>query len=423
MQRVKKRYEIDNYPLTPIPEKARSKWFRLSIVWVGFILAVSNFMTGSLISEGLSLSRSFMAIFHGNALLLVVALVMGFIAQDTGLSTAYISRYAFGIRGSKIVSVLFSLSFIGWSGIGIGLAAKSLSHYTGWNDVFLSLVLTIIFGITAIYGFKGMVKISSISVPVIVLISCFGIYEVMATRQLDFSMLLLIEPVVPMQFGQAVSIVVGSWIVGAVATPDILRFALRKRDVLITMLLTFLGFSSIQMCVGAVMGMATGSSDLPDILYNLGFGLYGMLLLIFLSWSTADNNFYAAGLGITNFLDKRDRIKPTMFSIVAAGVLAMLGLYNYLGNFLSLVSLVFAPIGGVIIVDFYLYRVGLINHALYYQGVRWHGIIAVMLGIFFGVCIDFSMPFAMAFGAAALAYLVLSLATAKRNKYPEDMNE
>jgi cytosine permease len=423
MQRVKKRYEIENYPLSPIPEKARSKWFRLTIVWAGFVLAVSNFMTGSLISEGLSLSSSFMAIFHGNMLLLVVAIIMGFIAQETGLSTAYLSRYAFGIGGSKFVSVLFSLSFIGWSGIGIGLAAKSLSHFTGWGEVFLSIVLTMIFGITAIYGFRGMVKISSISVPVIVLLSCFGIYEILATRGLSFSMLMLIEPAEPIGLGQAVSIVVGSWIVGAVAAPDILRFALRKRDVLITLLLAFLVFNSLQMCVGAVMGVVVGSSDLPEILYHLGFGLYGVLLLLFLSWTTSDNNFYAAGLGISNFLDHRDRIKPTIFSIVAAGVLAIMGVYNYLGYFLSLVSLVFAPIGGVIIVDFFLYRVGLIDHALYYQGVRWKGIIAVALGIFLGVWIEFAMPFATAFGAAAIAYLLICLATMKRNKNPKDINE
>jgi cytosine permease len=189
------------------------------------------------------------------------------------------------------------------------------------------------------------------------------------------------------------------------------------------MMLTFLVFNSSQMFVGAVMGMATGSSDLSNILYNLGFGFIGVLLLIFLSWSTADNNFYAAGLSIANFLNHRDRIKPTMFSIAVAGILAMLGLYNYLGHFLSLVSLVFAPIGGVIIVDFYMYRIGLIHHALYYQGVRWKGIIAVVLGIYLGVSINFPVPFAVAFGVAALAYLVMSLFAGEFKKFPEDVNK
>lgn len=347
---------------------------------------------------------------------LAVALVMGFIAQETGLSATYLSRYAFGIRGSKIVSFLFSLSFIGWGGVGIGLAAKSLNHFTGWNETFLSLVLMIIFGISAIYGFKGMVRISSISVPVVILISCFGIYEIFVTRGITFSTLLLIEPVESMNFGRAVSIVVGSWVVGAVAAPDILRFALRKRDVLITMLLAFMLINTLQTSVGAVMGVAVGSPDLPDILYHLGFGLFGAMLLIFLSWTTADNNFYAAGLGIANFLEQRDRIKPTTFSILLAGILAMAGLYNYLEHFLSLTSLVFAPIGGVIITDFYLHRAGLIQHALYYQGIRWRGIISVVVGIFLGVQISFSMPFAVAFLASAICYLAIIVICVIRDK-------
>ncbi|QRN85555.1 cytosine permease [Clostridia bacterium] len=423
MNKVRKRYEINNYPLSPIPQEARSKWMGLSIIWAGFILTVSNFLTGTLISEGLTLSSSFGAIVLGNSLLFLVAMVMGFIAQETGLSATYLSRYAFGIRGSKIISLLFSLSFICWSAIGIGLAAKSLGHYTGWNVVFLSLVMTVLFGLTAVYGFPGMVRISSISVPIVVLISYFGIRQILAVGEIELSTLMLLKPTETMQYGRAVSIVVGSWIVGAVAAPDILRFALRKRDVLITMLLTFVLLNSLQTGIGAIMGLVVGSPDLPDILFHLGFGLFGSLLLIFLSWTTADNNLYASGLGIANFLDRGERIKTTTVSIVLAGVLAVGGMYNYLGQFLALVSLVFAPIGGVIIVDFYLHRAGLIQHALYYQGIRWRGIISVLAGILIGLYIESPMPFATAFLTAGLIYLLICVAKIYLSKSQKEISE
>lgn len=423
MNRVKKRYEINNYPLSPIPLEVRNKWTTLSIIWAGFILTVSNFLTGTLVTEGLTLSRGFGAIILGNSLLFLVATVMGFIAQETGLSATYLTRFAFGIRGSKIISLLFSLSFICWSAIGIGLASKSLEHFTGWNAVFLSLVMTLLFGLTAAIGFPGMIRISSISVPVIVFISYFGIHHILTIGGIKLSALMLIRPIESMKFGQAVSIVVGSWIVGAVAAPDILRFALRKRDVLITMFITFVVLNSLQMGVGSVMGLVVASPDLPDILFHLGFGIAGSLLLIFLSWTTADNNLYASGLGIANFLDRGERIKTTVFSILLAGVLAIAGIYNYLGQFLSLVSLVFAPIGGVIITDFYLHRAGLIQHALYYQGIRWRGIVSAMLGILIGLYIKCEMPFALAFVTAALTYLIICLVKIWRKKTRDGISQ
>jgi len=404
---------MENYPLSSIPSAARSKWLSLTMVWAGFVLAISNYLTGSLVAGGLNLSRSFMAIVHGNVLLFVGALFMGLIAQDTGLSTAFSSRYAFGVRGSKFVSGLISLSFIGWGAIGIGLAAESLSHAISLSDGWLVLVMTILFGLTAIRGFKGMLQISSVAIPLILFISFFGLYQVLQDRNIHMSMLLLIEPSEARGFGATVSIVVGSWIAGAISSPDILRYALRKRDVFISLLLALVIINSIQMGIGAVMGTAVGSSDLPHILGHLGFGAFGILLLVFMAWTTADNNFYAAGLGLTNFMNNRNRMLATVVSVMLAGVLALLGFYHYLGEFLSSISLIFAPVGGIIIADFYLNKVGQINHDLFYQGVRWKAMISLMLGIALGIWIPFPMPFFISFVGAALLYTIIILLTRK----------
>lgn len=408
---VKKRYEIENFPISPIPAQARSNWVDLTIVWAGFVLAISNFLTGSLVSGGLGLMQATNAIMHGNVVLFVIAAGMGFIAQETGHSLTYTARYAFGVGGSKLLSALFSLTFIGWAAIGIGLAAASLSHFIHWNETFLVLMMTMLFAVSALYGFRGLVRVSAISIPVILLGSAFGINRILALEHISLSMLAIIRPAEPMPFGSAVSIVVGSWILGAVASPDVLRYARRRRDVVISMFLTFVVLASLQMWLGAVMGLTVGASDLPEILYELGFGVVGVLLLVFLSWSTSDNNFYAAGLGISNFLDRGSRILPTAFSVGLAGVLALAGLYRYLGDFLQVLSVVFAPIGGVCVVDYALYRLDFIQHDIFFQGVRWKGVTSLALGITAGALTSFSMPFLVSFGVAGLCYALVILLT------------
>lgn len=406
MRDVFREPEVDNYPLDPVPESRR---VILSVVWAGFILSVPNLITGGILAGGLGLPRAAVAVLHAYLLLGILAVLMGAIARAGGHSFAYTTRFAFGARGSRLLSVLFSLSFVGWAAIGIAISAKAVSLVSPLGYAGLCLVFTALFARTALGGFRGLVRLSFVSVPLILGLTLFGVFRVLARPGISLAALAALEPSGEIGFGTAVSVVVGSWVVGVVASPDIQRFALRRRDILISLLLSLVLLGALQTLGGTLMALAAGTPSLPRILVQLGFGIPGVLLLVFLCWSTVDNQIYAAGLGIANALQTRRRFWPGVLSILLAGVLALLRIDTVMVDYLQILSVVFAPVGAVVVADFFLGSAGLIDHDPLYRGIRWKGMGAFGAGILAGFLVGFPMPFFVSGMVAGSVYTIVIL--------------
>jgi cytosine permease len=271
----------------------------------------------------------------------------------------------------------------------------------------IALLLTIIFSASAIYGFDGLARIASISIPIVLFISFFGLSKILSSNGFGFMTIFEIPPYSTMHFGSAISITVGSWIVGAIAAPDIMRYAFNKKDVRITMFITFFILNTLQISIGAAMGLVARTWNLPIVLNRLGFGLLGVVLLIFISWTTSDNNYYAAGLGLSNFMNRRDRILPTIICIVVGAVLSVIGIYKYFADFLHFLSIVFTPIGGIMIVDYLMVGRSGYNREDILSGFKWKPFLAFAIGVLGALLIETSLQFIYSMLISGIVYFLL----------------
>lgn len=286
---------LKDYEREPVPDHLRKSWWQMGLVWLGVGITIAAFLLGGAVGAGLSLTDSFIAVFTGSLVLTVIASLCGVVGARTSLSTAMISRFAFGSKGFYLTAMILALGSYGWFGVQTGLfgdtAAVVMEQVVGraWPTTLLIIIGGILMTSTAVVGYKGIERLSNIAVPLMALLMLASLGMVL--RDHPWSQLAASPPPGdPMPLGVAISIVAGSFMVGAVIAPDITRYARSALDAVLASVIGFQVGFVIVVFIGSILAHATGQSDLVQIMVTLGWGVLAFLVLILAQWTTNDNN-------------------------------------------------------------------------------------------------------------------------------------
>ncbi|MEH6561134.1 MAG: cytosine permease [Marinobacter sp.] len=343
----------DDYALTPVPESARRSLVGMSAVMLGFTFFAASMWTGGTLGQGLQLWPDlFVVILGGNLILGVYGSLLGYAAAKTNLSTHILSRYAFGVFGSKLPSSMLALTQIGWFGVGVAMFAYPINKFLGIDNLPLIIGGGIVMTYTVMVGFKAIEWLSIVAVPAIIILGVTSVTKAITDTEGGLDTLLQVQPTETITFAVGISLAVGSFISGATLTPDFVRFAKTKRIGIWATIIGFTFGNSLMFIFGAVGATATGLSDISEVLAAQGLLGAGIVLLVLNIWTTNDNALYASSLGLRNITGfKRVHL------VLAAGVIGTIlseFLYNNFVGWLVFLSVSLPPIGGVIIGDFYL---------------------------------------------------------------------
>ncbi len=131
-----------NEDLAPTrPEERTWGMWNIASLWVGMSVCIPTYMlAASMIESGMNWWQSLLAIFLGNAFVLVPLLVNGHAGAKYGIPFPAFVRASFGVRGAHIPSLLRALIACGWFGIQTwigGLAIHSIIGilWPAWNDL------------------------------------------------------------------------------------------------------------------------------------------------------------------------------------------------------------------------------------------------------------------------------------------------
>ena len=364
---LEKREALDDFSLRPVPLEKRKRWIDIAVVWVGVAIVLSALLRGMMVGMGLgSLKSVLLAYILGEALLIGMMTLTGFMGARSGLSTPLLTRRAFGEHGALFMSVLLAVAFLGWFGVQAGLFGETLlaAFAIPVSVSFLALLSGILMMTPVIFGFKGLRALSWGAVPPMVGIFLYAAYKMgfdflPADELMRLAQNHLPSPY-PFTVGAAASIVAGGFIVGAVTSADVFRFARPCfRDVVYAATLS-MGASALMQIVGSALAMRTGlyHEQLPRIIISpefAGLGLVGFLAMGFAQWTTNDSNLYSSVLAF-NSIFKWTRWKLAVVVGVLASGLAAWGILSRLDLFLSLLSIAVGPIGGILVADYYLLR-------------------------------------------------------------------
>lgn len=355
--------KFNDYERTPVPPSAQRTWFEQGMVWLGEGFGLSGLAVGGVLAEGLSFPDMLLVCIVGALIVFVLASIVALIGTHTHLPTAINCRRAFGLKGAKLIGVIFCLCNFGWYAFQADLFGETIAALIkDLSGVALpTVIFTIIGGLamamTAVFGFKAIKKLSEIGVPLLFVLCAVAVVK--TCQIIPANEILTAGPTGrAMSIPAGISVVVSSFAVGIVMMSDFSRFCKTPKDCIIGVSLGyFWGYVPVMVC-GAFFTYAFKNWNVVEVMVlTLGLGIFGALVLVLGQWTTNDNNLYGSVLGLMNTLDgvsKIPRMKLTFLLGAVSTAIAALGVYRYFVNFLSILGVFIAPIAGILIADFYI---------------------------------------------------------------------
>lgn len=265
-----------------------------------------------------------------------------------------ISAIVFGL-----INALCNFGWFGYQCTFFGSSITSMFKLAAGVDVNMTLCIVIgglLMMLTAIVGYKGIKTLSQVGVPLLFLLVIAGVVKTFTI--VPAAEIFSAAPAAPISFAAAVSLMVGSFIVGVSIVQDFTRYSKAVKDSSIGVTLGFtIGYPAVVIC-GAIFACAFQSNDLTDTLIHvLGFGYIAAFIIVVATWTTNDNNLYQSVLGLTNAchgIIRLPRWVTTAICGVIATIMGAMGMIDWLVPFLNLLCVIIPPITGAMLADFYL---------------------------------------------------------------------
>lgn len=404
-----KKHQDNDFALQEVPMANRSGFWKMLVIMLGFTFFSASMWSGGTLGVGLTATEFIMVVLAGNLILGIYTGLLSYAAAKTGLSTHLLARFAFGEKGSYLASFLLGATQVGWFGVGVAMFAIPVQKVTGINMTLLIVVAGVLMTLTAYFGIKALTILSFIAVPAIAVLGTYSVTE--ATNSFGgISELFAYQPSEAIALSVAITICVGSFISGGTLTPDFARFAKNKRTGVITTVIAFFIGNSLMFIFGAVGAIATGQSDISEVMFLQGLILPAIIVLGLNIWTTNDNALYASGLGFSN-ITKISKNKIVIVNGLIGTILAM-WLYNNFVGWLTFLGSTLPPIGAIILADYFI-----INRGKYktlseakIAAVNWIALLAWVIGVLMAKFVPGIPPLNAILGAAA-SYVIISLMT------------
>ncbi|WP_313655068.1 cytosine permease [Pantoea sp.] len=412
--------KFDDYPLSRVPENKRLSLLSVAIVHMGMLTALDQFMLGAVLGNGMSTGEAFTAITLASLLFGVLTFALGYAGMREGLPGSLLARWCgFGRHGSVLIGLLVAISLLGWFGIQNAVFARSLSYALDGKLSFAEAaalsggVLTLL----VTFGFRALRFTARIAVPLFIALVGWIFWHAFHGQAGPVA-----QPVVaadPITVSAAITMVIGGAILASLMTPDLTRFSRNGRDVFAITLLTILAGEYGINGLAILVARELQTSDIIAIITQTTSTL-GLFAVVFSTLRVNDLNLYSSTLGITNAIEGVTGYKPryqviTLLLGMLGTLCSILGILDRFVDFLELLGVVFPPVLGVMIIDYYVLKtsrqtleLGRAEHALPPVSVAtgWPALIASLAGTATGLFIERGVPVFNSLIVACLIYLV-----------------
>lgn len=405
---------LSNDPaLTEIPLKDRQHWLTPAMIFGGLEFTIPVLMVGASLAASFGLSKIL--------LILIIALfvfqwvgntVAGYIGAKTGRSSSVIAKTSFGTTQARvIVGLTIFVVSLGWWALQTAVAGNAIAAMFGidyttqyWSWVLITVVAGLLFALPSIIGYNSMKWTDYLAVPAGLILIIGGIY--LSLKNIGWSTIANWNPEPTMTIAAAISLVIGVNVSQWVIASDYTRYAKPtwKDNLLIPSGIVVVGFPLF--IVGAIMSVGVGDADIVNVMMNLGFPVWGFLILWLATWTSQIVNNYSMGLALANVLNissSKGRAILTLIGTIIAIVIAILGILDYFEDFLYLTALLYPAIAGVLFSDFFFIRK---QKWVEIPGWNWMATIAVVISVIVGYYTQYINPM----GLPAIQSLLASMA-------------
>ncbi len=373
-----------DYPLEHVPKSARVSIFSISAVLLGFTFFGPTMLAGAEVGASFTFWPDFFLVLAGGSLILgLYVALLSVIGARTGLTTVLLSRYTLGKAGAKWADIILGGTQIGWYGVTAATMAHLFAQAVGWEEYIIPLMIfwSILMGITAYFGYKGMEILSYIAVPMILILGTWITFKSVGHVG-GWSQLSLIKPTGTMTIATAITVIVGTFASGGTQAPNWTRFAKNAKTAFWAALIAFLIGNGLMLFFGAIGAATYQEGDFAMILYKMGLIFWGVILMALNLWTTNDNAAYAFGVAGAELFNVNNKKPFVVGGVIIATLLAVTGIYNYLISWLTMLGIFIPPLGGVILGDYFFVWKGKLPRLdeVEFPQVRWAAVIAYLIG-------------------------------------------
>ena len=371
--------------IEPVPKEQRNlEGWDFSLLWAGAAVSLAEIWAGGLIVP-LGLGLGLLANLLGHLIGNTPFALGGIIGSRWGIPSMVSLRPAFGIRGSYFAAALNVIQLIGWTAVMLiicGGAADAISTFYGFSNlklwILISGIITTLWAAVGHRFWKWIERISVVALLILCAVMTFLVFKEygweklsLVPRQKDFPFMVGMDLVIAMPI---------SWLP---LVSDYSRFATSSRSSFWGTWLGYFIISSWMYLIGLAASLAVPSPDPSGVVMNLmvklGWAVPALIIVLFSTFTTTFLDIYStaiSGLNITPRLgERRGVILGGLLGTVVALLFPTLVEYEH---FLLFIGAMFCPLFGIVLVDFFILRRGILEvEDLYRRKGRywfWNGI-------------------------------------------------
>lgn len=351
----------------------------LMLVSISTSVATWCFLMGGFVGYYLNAKMGIAALTAGSMIgMLLISLAVIPAAAKYGIESVTSVKPFFGNRGWVLALILQYLSVIGWNSILLIFFAKSATRMlivTGVIDESMSSIAIGSLSILAVITIwlllkRGASAVKNLSAILAILIILVGIWIFyMIVKNFGFQAIITAKPLAPsgdLVWNYATGIEVGivslmSWwpYVGG-----IIRISPKTSQTTIPAMLGLGLPVALMSIIGLLSVLLIGDPDPTSWMVELGGVMYGSLALSFIAFANFGSaliGVYISCIGLRNVesIRKKSWNLTTMAALIPVGVVAVFIpelFFSKFGNFLAFLGVIFAPLVGIQIMDYFVFR-------------------------------------------------------------------
>ncbi|GAB5457794.1 MAG: cytosine permease [Henriciella sp.] len=345
-------------PHAPLKEAQKRASLPLLTLAFGWGFLVTGLFVGGVLGSGMPFDDIIKATFLGNSVNFIIGAFVGYMGYKTACNSGLLYKFVYGDLGAIGPAIFVALLTIGWQGIVVG------SFGFAWTQTFdsgafyaVALFGGLLFTATTYFGVKGL---EIVSIPATVLLVLVGLYagysNVDAAGGWSGFLALSAESSksAPLNMVQAINIVIGSWIVGAIVMPEYTRFAKKAWVAIAIPFIVLMIAQWFLQIIGAMGGVVSGTHDFTTYMLAQGalIGAIGVLTMSLALWTTGDANLYLPAVQTSSVFKRPQRVTTVICGLL--GTLFGLGIYQQFIPWIDLIASIVPPLIGPVLVDYYI---------------------------------------------------------------------
>lgn len=328
-------------------EEKRTSVFENGLIWFGAAVSIAEVQTGTYFAS-LGFAKGLLAVLIGHIIGCAILFFSGLIGGKVRKSAMETVKMSFGSKGALLFSVLNIIQLIGWTAIMIYDGALAVNGIFDIGNWIWCIVIGVLIILWILIGIKNLGKVNIVAMSalfILTIILSFVIFRNGTMKNISDE---------NMTFGVAVELSVAMPISWLPLISDYTREAKKPLKSTVVSVVIYGVVSCWMYVIGMGAAIFTAESDIAQIMVRAGFGIAGLLIIVFSTVTTTFLDAYSAGVSCESLSPKISgkggAVVVTIIGVVAAIFLPLADITD----FLYFIDSVFAPMIAIQIADFFI---------------------------------------------------------------------